>query len=74
MNTDEIARNISTQLGGEVGCGIPVESWSWTSRFIDLVVNLLNLGDAIASGCIARGIFSTKIGWERLKDGIRRLR
>ncbi|MFZ2095173.1 MAG: cation diffusion facilitator family transporter [Anaerolineales bacterium] len=53
MSIREINSKIGTQQGGVADYGVTVERWGWASIFINLVLSLLNLGIAIASGSLA---------------------
>jgi cation diffusion facilitator family transporter len=53
VSTDEIIRNPIRQAGSNGGYGPVIERWGWMSIAINLVLSILNLEIAIASGSLA---------------------
>ena len=53
MNKVEVENKITAQSGTKTSYGITVERWGWASILVNLVLSLLNLGIAVASGSLA---------------------
>jgi cation diffusion facilitator family transporter len=53
MSMRETNSKIAPQQRGMADYGVTVERWGWASIFINLLLSLLNLGVAIASGSLA---------------------
>ena len=53
MNKVDVENKITAQSGTKTSYGIAVERWGWASILVNLVLSLLNLGIAVASGSLA---------------------